>query len=147
MDERGRHRALANGGGHALDRAVADVARHEEAGLAVMGCAPMKTNSASAPTSVSSPVSPSRSRTDSSWRSPRASTTSERARTATLGRDSIRSTRYRDIPSSSEVLRQTIVTLRATSARWSAAWPAEFAPPTTTTSWPRQSSASRGDEP
>jgi hypothetical protein len=36
----------------------------------------------------------------------------------------MRSTRYRDMPCSSESERQTTVTLRATSARWSAAWPA-----------------------
>ncbi len=42
----------------------------------------------------------------------------------------IRSTRYWDMPRSSESPRTTSVTLRAWPARWSAAWPAELAAPT-----------------
>ena len=49
--------------------------------------------------------------------------------------------------SSSESARMIIVTERAYSARCSAAWPAEFAPPTSTTSWSRWPGAFAGAEP
>ena len=56
-------------------------------------------------------------------------------RTATLGVLSISVIRYSDMPSASDWPRTSIVTLAAYLARWTAACPAEFAPPTTKTSW------------
>ena len=60
-----------------------------------------------------------------------AATTSAQVRTSTLGVAAIRWTRYCDMVSSSPAARTTITTLRAYRARFSTAWPAELAAPTT----------------
>ena len=91
----------------------------------------MKTNSQLDGTSSVAPVSRSASVSASRWPSPRPDTTSLRYLTATLGVEVIRSTRYRDIVSASVAARTTSTTRRAKRDRWSAAWPAELAAPTT----------------
>ncbi len=54
-----------------------------------------------------------------------------RHRTSMVSAASIRSMRYCDIEAVSESPRTSSTTLRANSAMFSAAWPAEFAAPTT----------------
>ena len=62
--------------------------------------------------------------------------------TSMLLERSMRSTRYCDMVDLSAVPRTTMRTLRARDERCTAAWPAEFPPPTTITSSSRQRSAS-----
>ena len=50
--------------------------------------------------------------------------------------------RYCDIERSSDGPRTSTVTRLAQPAKWTAAWPAEFAPPMTTTCWSAHDRAS-----
>ena len=84
---------------------------------------------------------PQRSRSASRC-SPRASTISVLVRTTTFPEASISRTRYSDMVSSIDGPRTTSVTLLAKRHRWTAACPAELAPPTTITSSPRIAGAS-----
>jgi len=79
---------------------------------------------------------------DSTVAEPLTDTTSVSVMTSIRGERLRRSTRYWDIVDFRLGPRTITRTLRALSARYAAAWPAEFPPPTTTTSSPRHRSAS-----
>ena len=118
------------------DEALRDRAGARTGQLAVDGVPPMRMKSASAGSSSSSPA-----RLDHDpLELPVAAAPARcgcRCGTVIAELPEQRSTRYWDICSSSVSPRTSSVTERACAARCSAAWPAEFAPPTTKTSPPR----------
>ena len=113
----------------------------------VRGEAPMKTNSQFAATSSSVPAARSASVIASRCSPPRPATTSVCSRTSTLPAARMRSTRYCDIVASSEPDRTSSTTRRAKRAKFSTAWPAEFAAPTMYTSSFSQARASLASAP
>ena len=102
----------------------------------------MKMNNQEVSTDSFSPVAASSRVIPSRWSVPCASTTVVPVRTWMLGVASICSTRYCDIEPASDGPRTSIVTVVLRCAKYSAAWPAEFAPPTTYTCWSAQLIAS-----
>ena len=100
----------------------------------VRGSAPISTNTAAAGTVSVTPDSWSRKVRLSRRPVPAPPVTTALCRTAMLGVLVISLTRYSDMLSASDWPRTSIVTLAAYVARWTAACPAEFAPPTTNTS-------------
>ena len=112
------------------------------AAMSDLGVEPMKMNMAAASSLRTARASPQATSTASSRSAPCAATTSARGRTSMLAASVMRSTRYWDIPSASAAPRTSIVTFRAYRAKLRAAWPAELAPPTMSTSFPRHAAAS-----
>ena len=110
---------------------------------AAAGSAPMKQNSPLHGLVSSCPVTRLVSVMRSSARPPWSRVTSVDSRRSIRGSVAIRSTRYRDIPAAISGPRIANVTELSDAARASAAWPAEFAPPTTVTGRPTQCRTSR----
>ena len=100
----------------------------------------MNTNIASA-RSRASPSGPA-TVSSASCSSPCAAVTDAPVRTSMFSCPAIWSIRYCDMLFSSASPRQRIVTCAAYLAKCIAAWPAEFAPPTTNTRWSAQDTAS-----